>query len=60
MVFSSSKNFVVVYKDRCDLQVREVSVLKNINGVAYISSGLQSGEQIISQNQILLYNALIE
>jgi len=60
MVFSSSKNFVVLYKGRCELEVREVSVLKNVNGVAYISSGLQAGEQIISHNQILLYNALIE
>lgn len=60
LVFSNSKNYVVVYKGTCDLHVQEVSVLKTVNGIAYISSGIQEGDLIISQNQILLYNALIE
>jgi membrane fusion protein, heavy metal efflux system len=60
LVFSNSKNFVVIYKGTCDLQVREVTILKNVNGISYITTGLEPGEKIISQNQILLYNALIE
>jgi len=60
LVFSNSKNFVVIYKGDCDLRIQEVSVLKNINEVSYISSGLQLGDKVISENQILLYNALIE
>ena len=60
LVFSSSRNYVVVYKGNCDLHVQEVSVLKNVNGISYISSGVLPGDQVISQNQILLYNALIE
>jgi len=60
LVFSNSKNFVVLYNGQCDLHIQEVSVLKNINGISYISSGLQSGDKVISENQILLYNALIE
>jgi len=60
LVFSNSKNYVVIYKDQCDLKVQEVSVLKNVSGISYISSGLQVGDRVISENQILLYNALIE
>lgn len=60
LVFSSSKNYVVLYKGQCDLHVQEVSVLKSINGIAYVSSGLKEGDLVVSQNQILLYNALIE
>lgn len=60
LVFSNSKNFVVIYRDQCDLKVQEVSVLKNVNGISYISSGLQVGDKVVSDNQILLYNALIE
>lgn len=60
LVFSNSKNFVVIYNGRCDLRVQEVSLLKNINGISYISSGLQLGDKVISENAILLYNALIE
>ncbi len=60
LVFSSSRNYVVQYKGPCDLHVQEVSILKSVEGVAYISSGLQPGDLVVSQNQILLYNALIE
>ncbi len=60
LVFSNSKNYVVVYSDTCDLHVKEVTVLKSVNGQSYISSGIEPGERVISQNQILLYNALVE
>ena len=60
VVFNNSKNFVVLYNSKCDLQVREVSVIKTIDDVAYISSGLKPGDKIISKSQLLLYTALTE
>lgn len=58
IVFDSSKNFVVVYNSKCDLKVREVSVIKTVDDVAYIASGLNPGDKVISKNQLLLYDAL--
>jgi cobalt-zinc-cadmium efflux system membrane fusion protein len=58
IVFDSSKNYVVVYNGRCNLQVREVSVIKTVDDVSYIGSGLQPGDKVISKNQLLLYDAL--
>lgn len=58
IVFDSSKNFVVVYNGKCDLKVREVSVIKTVDDVAYIASGLNPGDKVISKNQLLLYDAL--
>jgi len=58
IVFDSSKNYVVVYNSKCDLKVREVSVIKTVDNVSYISSGLNPGDKVISKNQLLLYEAL--
>ncbi|GAB3920514.1 efflux RND transporter periplasmic adaptor subunit [Mucilaginibacter myungsuensis] len=58
IVFDSSKNYVVVYNSKCDLKVRQVSVIKTVDGVAYIGNGLQPGDKVISKNQLLLYDAL--
>ncbi len=58
IVFDSSKYFVVVYNTKCDLKVREVSVIKTVDDVAYIASGLNPGDKVISKNQLLLYDAL--
>jgi cobalt-zinc-cadmium efflux system membrane fusion protein len=58
IVFDSSKNYVVVYNTKCDLKVREVSVIKTVDDITYIASGLNPGDKVISKNQLLLYDAL--
>lgn len=58
VVFDSSKNYVVVYNSKCDLKVREVSVIKTVDDISYIGSGLQPGDKIVSKNQLMLYDAL--
>jgi cobalt-zinc-cadmium efflux system membrane fusion protein len=60
VIFDSSKNFVVIYKGKCNLEVREVNVIKTVDNVTYIGSGLKPGEILISKNQLLLYNALVD
>ncbi len=58
IIFDRSKNFVMVFKDRYNIDTREVEVYKTLNGISYISSGLKAGEKVISQNQLLIYDAL--
>jgi len=60
MVFDGGKNYVVIYKGKCDLKLMEVQVMKTENNRAYISSGLNAGDIIISTNQVLFYNAILE
>ena len=60
IIFNDSKNFVVVYKSKCELEVREVNVIKTVDNVSYLSSGLKAGEMLVSKNQLLLYDALTE
>ena len=58
IIFDKSKNFVMVYKDRCDIRTREIQIYSNINNKAYILSGLKPDEYVISKSQLLIYNAL--
>ncbi|QQL51136.1 efflux RND transporter periplasmic adaptor subunit [Mucilaginibacter ginkgonis] len=59
VVFDNSKYFVVVYNGKCNLRVQEVTVIKSVDNVSYISAGLNPGDKVISKNQLLLYDALI-
>jgi len=58
IIFDKNKNFVMVYKDKCDIETREIDVQETIGNAAYIKSGLQPGERIISKYQLLVYDAL--
>lgn len=60
VIFDNSKFFVVVYKSKCDLQVRAVDTIKTVDNVTYISSGVKPGEMVVSKSQLLLYNALTQ
>lgn len=60
VVSDYGKDFVVVYHERCNLELRQVQLLKKVEGCAYISSGINAGEVVISKNQLLLYRALLQ
>ena len=57
-VFDGGKNYVLLYKDKYNIKVQEVQILKQIGDNAYIGSGLKEGDLIIGKNQILIYNFL--
>lgn len=56
----NGKQFVVVYHNKCNLELKEVQVIKTVENIVYISSGIQPGEKVITQNQVLLYKALLD
>jgi cobalt-zinc-cadmium efflux system membrane fusion protein len=58
LVFDKSKTFVMIYKDRKNIETRVVDVYRQVGETAYITSGLNEGEKVISQNQLLIYDAL--
>ena len=60
IISENGNNYVVLYHSKCDLKVQQVEVLKILGDKAYIKSGLQLGEKVISANQILLFKALTE
>jgi cobalt-zinc-cadmium efflux system membrane fusion protein len=58
VIFDKSKNFVMVFKDRNNIETRQVEVYRQLSNVTFISSGLNEGEKVITENQILIYDAL--
>ncbi|MBD0298268.1 MAG: efflux RND transporter periplasmic adaptor subunit [Flavisolibacter sp.] len=57
VVTDNGKNFVVVYYNNNNVQVKPVTIKKVSGNTTYIT-GLQEGDKVISQNQLLIYNAL--
>jgi cobalt-zinc-cadmium efflux system membrane fusion protein len=60
IISDAGENYVVIYKDRFNVEARDVSVLKVAGRKTYITDGLKEGELIISKSQILIYNSLNE
>jgi len=58
VIFDKSKNFVMVYKSRSDIETRKVEVFRQVGDVTYISSGVSAGEKVITANQLQVYDAL--
>jgi cobalt-zinc-cadmium efflux system membrane fusion protein len=60
IVFDKSKNFVMVFKDRNNIETRQVDVYRVVGDVTYISKGLKENEKVITNNQLFIYRALNE
>lgn len=58
LIFDKSKHFVLVYTSNKKIETREVEVHSQTDRLAYISSGLRSGERVITRNQLFIYDAL--
>jgi len=58
IVFDKSKNFVMVFKDRNNIETRQVEVYRVVGDITYISSGLKENEKVITNNQLFIYRAL--
>jgi cobalt-zinc-cadmium efflux system membrane fusion protein len=60
LVSENGKTFVVVYHDKCNLQIKEVQVLKTAGSAVYLKSGLEKGEKVLSNQALLFYRQLQE
>ncbi|WP_295117545.1 efflux RND transporter periplasmic adaptor subunit [uncultured Chitinophaga sp.] len=58
IIFDKSKNWAMVFKDRSNIETRQVKVYSQVGDVSYIEAGLQENEKVISRNGIMVYDAL--
>jgi membrane fusion protein, heavy metal efflux system len=58
IIFDKSKRFVMVYVSDDNIETREVTVAKDLNGIAYLDSGVKPGEKVMTKYQLLVYDAL--
>lgn len=57
VVLDDSKHYVIVKHGKDSLSIREVQVLDRVGDRTFVS-GLQEGEQVVTNSQVFLYQAL--
>lgn len=58
IVFDNSNNYVLVYEGGKNFRVQKIDLYKTIGNRAYVRSGIQERDKIVTANQLLIYNAL--
>lgn len=58
VIFDKSKSFVMIFKDRNNIETRQIEVFRQVGNKTFITSGLKDGEIVITANQLLIYDAL--
>ena len=58
VIFDKSKSYVLIFKDRNNIETRQVEFFRQVGDITYISSGIEVGEKVITENQLLIYDAL--
>ncbi|MEO6902009.1 MAG: efflux RND transporter periplasmic adaptor subunit [Bacteroidia bacterium] len=58
VIFDKSKYWVMVFKDKHNIETRKVENYRQLGEIIYIKAGLKEGETIISKNGLLIYDAI--
>ncbi|WP_245722938.1 efflux RND transporter periplasmic adaptor subunit [Myroides phaeus] len=58
IVFDNNQNYVVVYKDECNYEIRKITPTSKNNLYTYISEGVEENETVVTTNELLLYEQL--
>lgn len=59
VIFDDNKNWVLRYKDKCHVEMQQVTVYKHLEGKTYIQgSNLQENNRLITRNGIYIFTAL--
>ncbi|WP_294178506.1 efflux RND transporter periplasmic adaptor subunit [uncultured Coprobacter sp.] len=58
LIFENGKNYVIAITPDNRTKIKEIEIYKQSGKYCYLSSGLNEGEKIITQNALLVYNAL--
>lgn len=56
VIFDNDRYFTVVRGD--GFSIREITPYDHVNGTTYVSDGLTAGEEVVTKNQLLVYNEL--
>ncbi|MBL7858684.1 MAG: efflux RND transporter periplasmic adaptor subunit [Cyclobacteriaceae bacterium] len=58
IIFDKSKHWVMVFKDRHNIETRRIEPVSQLGETSYIKSGVSEGETVIAKNGLLIYDAL--
>jgi membrane fusion protein, heavy metal efflux system len=58
IIFNMSKNYVIVYTDKCHLKISPVTVYKTVGKISYISEGVKAGDMVVSKYESMVFDAM--
>lgn len=58
IVFADNQDYALVYHADCDIEARPVHIVARNENTAYVASGLEEGEQVVTKNQLLVFEAI--
>jgi cobalt-zinc-cadmium efflux system membrane fusion protein len=58
IIFDKSKYWIMVFKDKHNIETRKVEIYRQLGEITYIKTGLKEGETVISKNGLLIYDAI--
>ena len=60
LINQDGKTFVVVYRSKEDMSIAEVSVLKTVGEKTFITNGVKEGDKLIVNNELLIFQQLLD
>ncbi len=58
LIFDNNENYLLVYKNNCDLEIRKVNIISKNDSISFLSEGLEAQEQFVTQNQLLFFEQI--
>lgn len=55
----NNKNYVVVYNSNKNINISEINIIKTVGEITYLTNGVKYGDKIITKNQLLIFQQLI-
>lgn len=58
VLFDKNKDWVMVYKNKDDIETRQIEIYHQVGNTTYVLTGLKENDRVISKNGLLIYDAL--
>ncbi|MGE8290392.1 MAG: efflux RND transporter periplasmic adaptor subunit [Sphingobacterium sp.] len=59
IILHNNKNYVVIYKSDCDLSVRTVDIVSENETYAFVETGLEEGDRVLTENELIVFDELM-
>jgi cobalt-zinc-cadmium efflux system membrane fusion protein len=59
LVSQDGKDYIVLYNSKSDMNILEVNIIKTVGDRTYINNELAPGQKMITQDQLLVFNQLL-
>ncbi|AHF16434.1 RND transporter [Niabella soli DSM 19437] len=58
VIFDNNRNYVIQFISQNNLKVKEIKLLKQTGETTYVSEGLEEGDKVVTNNQLMIYRSL--